>query len=109
MDTAIGTGETNTSNIVTAQGGETTPTYAAWECYDLSYGGYSDWFLSSEVELSHLYTNRESIGGYTSGSYLSSSSDSQTKCSTLSFSGAGSTPDSTKKDVALNARAVRYF
>ena len=71
--TAIGTGLTNTSIIIGAQG---SGSYAAQLCadYTVTVGGntYNDWFLPSKDELNQLYVNRAAIGGFTEGSYWSS-------------------------------------
>ena len=53
-DTAIGTGQANTTAIVTMQG---AGSYAAQLCNDLIVGGYSDWFLPSKDELAAMRTN----------------------------------------------------
>lgn len=49
---AIGTGNANTNAIVANQG---AGSYAARLCYDLSLGGYSDWYLPSSEELHKVY------------------------------------------------------
>ena len=61
---AIGTGEANTETIVASLG---AGSYAARICYDLSLGGYEDWFLPSRGELSELYEQRSTVGGFASG------------------------------------------
>lgn len=68
--TAIGTGQANTTAIVTIQG---AGSYAAQLCYVLTVGGYNDWFLPSKDELNKLYTNKVAIGGFTAYLYWSSS------------------------------------
>ena len=68
--TAIGTGQANTTAIVTIQG---AGSYAAQLCNDLTVGSYSDWFLPSKDELDKLYTNRVAIGGFADYTYWSSS------------------------------------
>lgn len=47
-DTSMFAGLTNTTKIVTALG---PGQYAAWMCYNLSYNGYTDWYLPSINEL----------------------------------------------------------
>jgi len=70
-DTAIGTGQDNTTSIVTAQG---AGSYAAQLCNDLTEGGYTDWFLPSKDELNKLFLNRLAIGAFVAPySYWSSS------------------------------------
>jgi hypothetical protein len=44
-------------------------TAAAKYCYFLVYGGYSDWFLPSTIELQFLYANRASVGGLDTGGH----------------------------------------
>ena len=52
--TAIGTGQTNTTKIVNAQG---AGVYAAKICDDLVLNGYSDWYLPSKAELIGIKQN----------------------------------------------------
>ena len=54
----IGTGQANTTSIVTSQG---TGNYAAQLCDDLVENGYSDWFLPSINELTEIYNNVTAI------------------------------------------------
>jgi Protein of unknown function (DUF1566) len=54
----IGTGQANTTAIISAQG---TGTYAASLCDNLTLNGFSDWFLPSIDELAAIYTNRTVI------------------------------------------------
>ena len=53
-DTAIGTGQANTTAIVAIQG---AGSYAAQLCNDLIVGFHSDWFLPSKDELAAMRTN----------------------------------------------------
>lgn len=47
-------------------------------CYNLEYGGYTDWFLPAHAELSsYIYPNRTAIGGFQWNYYWSTNSDSQ--------------------------------
>ena len=43
-------------------------------CDELSYGGYNDWYLPNQQELNAMYANRNSIGGFYSARYWSSTS-----------------------------------
>jgi hypothetical protein len=69
---ALGTGGTNTNQIVTAYG---KSNYAAKLCYDLVLNGYDDWYLPSIDELSKLYINRAAVGGFVETAYYWSSSE----------------------------------
>ncbi|MCD8494074.1 MAG: DUF1566 domain-containing protein [Alphaproteobacteria bacterium] len=40
-------------------------------CNNLDYLGHTDWYLPSKDELSILYSNKSSIGGFTTGAYWS--------------------------------------
>jgi hypothetical protein len=68
--TAIGTGMANTIAIIASQD---AGTYAAKICRDYQGGGYTDWFLPSRDELTHLYINRAAVGGFTGDNYWTSS------------------------------------
>ena len=68
--TAIGTGQANTTAIVTIQW---AGSYAAQLCNDLTVDSYDDWFLPSKDELNKLYINRDAIGGFADSYYWSSS------------------------------------
>jgi hypothetical protein len=68
--TAIGTGQANTTAIVSQSG---CTSGAAHFCDDLVEGGYSDWYLPSKDELNALYVNRAAIGGFGTEIYWSSS------------------------------------
>lgn len=75
-----GCGDGNTSMIVYNKG---AGTYAAKICYDLSLGGYSDWYLPSKYELNLMYLNigqgnalgLGNVGGFASNYYWSSTED----------------------------------
>jgi len=103
----LGTGLSNTNLVVTAIG--SSYSYAAKICYDLVQGGYSDWFLPSRDELLKLYTNRVSIGGFSTNYYWSSSKDSVDGSYDwvvgFSVGDTYSTPHTNTNYV----RAVRYF
>jgi hypothetical protein len=68
--TAIGTGQANTTAIIT--GCSTTGT-AAQICNDLVLNGYNDWFLPSKDELNQMYQQKNLIGGFVNFLYWSSS------------------------------------
>lgn len=104
-DTAIGTGQDNTTAIVTAQG---AGSYAAQLCNDLTEGGYTDWFLPSKDELNKLFLNRLAIGGFVAPySYWSSSEYSRPFVWCQSFNMGLQTPGG--KLETFRVRAVRAF
>ena len=68
--TAIGKGMANTNQIYTRL---TTATYAAGIAWAYTNNGKTDWHLPSKDELNQLYTNRTTVGGFSTASYWSSS------------------------------------
>jgi hypothetical protein len=105
-ETAIGTGNNNTKAIVTKQGGGV---YAAKLCSDLELGGYRDWFLPSKEELNKLYLNQILIGGgFSNGSYWSSSETSSSDAIDQEFDTGRYTGPHPKTNT-YNVRAIRYF
>ena len=70
--TAIGTGLSNTNAIIASQGETATSYAAAGLARAYAGGGYTDWYLPSQDELSKLYLNRETIGGFALTKYWSS-------------------------------------
>jgi hypothetical protein len=104
-DKALGTGNTNTNQIVTAYG---IGKYAAKLCYDLVLNGYDDWYLPSMDELEKLHVNRAEVGGFEkSGQYWSSSEHYGNVAWGYYFDGGGAY--SSLKYYALQVRAVRAF
>ena len=72
--TDIGTGYTNTQNLITYYGNDSISAPAL--CVNYRGGGYTDWFLPSKDELNQMYINLYSkgFGNFSStGSYWSSS------------------------------------
>jgi len=60
LRTALGTGATNTTTIISVQGATET-SYAAGLARAYTGGGYTDWFLPSKDELNKMYLNRATI------------------------------------------------
>ncbi len=102
--TALGTGQANTTAIVTSQG---VGNYAAQVCNDLVLGGYDDWYLPSKDELNKLYLNRVAVGGFVNAFYWSSSEINVTTAWLQTFNN-GNQYDATKLNDAY-VRAVRVF
>jgi len=70
---AIGTGQANTTLIVSACSGAS----AAKDCDNLVLNGYSDWYLPSAEELQQICQQRSAIGGSFSMKYWSSTEPAQ--------------------------------
>ncbi len=102
--TGIGDGKANTEAIVRALG---DGNYAAKICDDLDLGGYADWFLPSKDELNALYEQRDTVGGFASNYYWSSSETSSFNAWFQYFAN-GSQYGYYKND-ANHVRAVRAF
>jgi len=109
--TAIGTGQANTTAIVTIQG---AGNYAAQLCNDLTEGGYSDWFLPSKDELNLMYTNLEvyGVGGFADDYYTSdywSSSEYDAPNAWGQYFANGNQYANYSKNLYERVRAVRAF
>jgi len=76
-ETDIGTGQSNTTKIVTWLNSHSEANRAAQLCNDLTEGGYSDWFLPSKDELNKIYKNLKvyGVGGFARSYYWGSSED----------------------------------
>ncbi len=74
-ETAIGSGESNTSIIVLWLNSHGETDRAAQLCDTLIYGGCNDWFLPSQGELNLMYSNLKvyGVGGFGFGNWWSSS------------------------------------
>ena len=103
---AIGAGNANTTAIIA---GCSTAGIVAKLCADLVEGGNSDWYLPSRNELTKLYTNKTSIGGFANAVYLSSTHSNLTAAIVRDFTlnGGGETEQS--KATAYKFRPVRSF
>lgn len=106
-DTAIGSGQSNTTAIVTNQG---SGSYAAKICDDLILGGKSDWFLPSSLELYELLHIAALLDqlNYPIGSFCWSSSESASD-SNLAISNYCLSPWELDKSESAYIVAVRMF
>lgn len=103
--TVIGTGQSNTTSIISYQG---NGGYAAKECADLDIGGYTDWYLPSINELTEMYNKKAYISGINNSAYYWSSSQvSSTNAYRKLFSSG--TNSSAAKSTMCCVRAIRSF
>ena len=71
---AVGSGQANTTAMMTSSGSYVADTSgAAFYSDSLTCGGESDWFLGSLDEMKLMYDNLQGVGGFASGGYWSSS------------------------------------
>ncbi len=107
----IGGGLANTTTIITTYG-QTASTYAAGLARAYTGGGFTDWYLPSRDELNKLYINQALIGGFSTGTYWSSSERSATPAYKQTFDINLGVPDynsSSDKGTLYRVRAVRSF
>lgn len=103
--TTLGYGETNTMSIVNKLG---AGSYAARICWDLSLGGYTDWFLPCRDELVQMYNKRAVIGGFATTSFYWSSSEANSIDAYNMLFQFGEVRTETKGTNG-RVRALRYF
>ena len=106
LGTGIGTGINNTQKIVDVWG---EGKYAAKICYDLSIGGYSDWYLPSKDELNLIYTvlSKNGVSDF-EDSYYWSSTETDKYQAWLQWMDSGD-QEFILKDYIANVRAVRAY
>jgi len=107
-ETVIGYGEDNTMDIIEYFGTDTT--YAAQLCGDLTYEGFSDWFLPSRDELNQMYSNlyKYEVGSFSSDYYWSSSEYNRFHAWHRDF-GSETHENYARKDGNGCVRAIRAF
>lgn len=109
-NTIIGSGETNTSTIVSNYG---NANYAANVCQNLSLNGFDDWFLPSQDEFimiyNYLYT--KGLANFKSGPndlYWTSSEHALKKAVAYSFK-KGMSNNNINKSTSNYVRPIRHF
>jgi hypothetical protein len=105
--TAVGTGATNTANIVAVCAQRPI---AASVCADLVLNGYSDWYLPSigEVQMMNSRLHLQGLGGFGGSWYWSSSQNGPFNAWTMVF-GNGYVSYNGKNGSVIQVRAVRAF
>ena len=106
LGNGVGTGINNTQKIVDVWG---EGMYAAKICYDLSIGGYSDWYLPSKDELNLIYTvlSKNGVSDF-EDSYYWSSTETDKWQAWLQWMDSGD-QEFILKDYIANVRAVRAY
>ncbi len=111
--TGIGSGKTNTDNIVAMLGTNEGTAYASKICAELDLGGKDDWFLPSKDELNALYEQRVAVGDFSSGYYYWSSSDWSSSENVYDYAWAQNFGNGSQfafyRDNGYRVRAVRAF
>ena len=109
-ETGIGTGQSNTTKIVTWLNNYSETGKAAQLCNDLTIGGYCDWFLPSDDELNLMYKNLKvyGVGGFSDDLYWSSSEFNASIAWLRNFYYHGQSRDGAKY-YPHRVRAVRVF
>lgn len=102
----IGSGDQNTTNIITNCA---TEGIAARLCSEYTEGGYTDWYLPSALELEALYYNKSIIGGFSPVYYWSSSQSTAVNAGLISFADPDPIYFAASKNVLHPVRAVRSF
>ncbi len=108
-ETAIGTGQANTTAILNAMGGGT---YAAKYCTDLIYGTKDDWFLPSIDEAKAMRDNLycDYVGGFTNDNYWSSTELGEYSVLCLKFDyGTQTSVNPGSTDPRIYVRPIRAF
>jgi hypothetical protein len=100
-------GAANTATISSVLAGNGGVPYAAQGCYDLTDGGYADWYLPAVDELMDLYLNLSPVAaaGISASSFYWSSTEQAPILAKAVGPGGASYDDS--KFMAFNVRCVR--
>lgn len=106
-NTSIGGGELNTTQIVANC---TTLGIGAELCFNLSLGGFSDWFLPSKQELNQMYLNLylNSLGNMAPAIYMTSNQTAPAAAWYQDFS-SGTQVQFNKGTSSYYVRAIRAF
>jgi plastocyanin len=114
--TAIGTGKQNTVQILNSHNSSTWPNIAARICDNMTFNGFSNWFLPSKDELDLMYINLKAkgLGGFTNNNYWSSSQWSSSSSYSAyawyqNFNNGSQTYGPNLKASTHSVRAIRSF
>jgi hypothetical protein len=109
LNSAIGTGASNTKAIIEANPG--SPEIAAKAAADYRGGGKDDWFLPSKDELNLLYLNlrKAGLGGFDGTLYWASTDEVPDHAWYQYFNGGDGMQSVYFKDRANRVRPIRAF
>lgn len=108
QSTASNTAAINSIDGATNSTSITATSPAASFCENMTYAGYTDWYLPARQELQFLYQNSATIGGFTYGSaYWSSTESSSTNAWAFLFDYASI--DGKPKTTLFYVRCIRKF
>ncbi len=105
--TRLGEGKANTTKILEKYPAEKYPYTAAAVARAYRGGGFDDWFLPSKSELNKLYHAKSAVGGFSGGTYWSSTESSASNAWSQYFTGGYQYGDG--KTYKVRVRAVRAF
>lgn len=105
IETAIGTGKSNTSKILNSQYGSN---YAAG-CTKTNWNNYTDWFLPSKDELLKLQSQQLIIGGFANDLYWSSTEINLSTAFCTAFGNGSASVGGGGKNYKHSVRAIRAF
>jgi len=102
----VGSGSQNTQNILA---GCATAGIAARVANSYAGGGYNDWYLPSQAELSILYTSKATLGGFVNSIYWTSTQDPSSAFIAFDkqFSDGSNIWD--QKNTGRSVRAIRSY
>ena len=105
---AVGSGQANTTAMMTSSGSYVADTAgAAFYSDSLTCNGISDWFLGSFDEMKLMYANLQGVGGFASNVYWSSSEGGANGAWYLDFSVGGQSYN--LKTITCFVRPMRSF
>jgi hypothetical protein len=105
----ISAGLLNTDLIMTSQGlGNYAALLCMWFGHTYNNNIYGDWYLPSKYELSLLYSQKTTVGGFTNAPYWSSYESASTTATAIDFTN-GSSSEISKDNSSVRARAIRAF
>ena len=111
LSKGIGQGRTNTSAFYTQSSTANRAVSKTWTFtgggFDSTVDSSTGWFLPSTDEMSLLYNERNTVGGFTNQGYWTSNNSSATQCFVINFGNGNENIEG--KSSSLYSRAIRAF